>query len=165
MEASLVLGVYRRADDRFDGQGDDSLRDLKLHNLRKDALHEVLDSDPDIRVTNWGKTNDAGPHEFVEIAISAAAGAALQYAIVPGVKWLGRKLAEKAVDTALGELAQAVLSKLRRKQEEKELLDINIKLPDGTWISVDPPDRYATMTIHFADGSIESLEYRKPDVS
>jgi len=84
-----------------------------------------------------------------------------EYAIVPGVKWLGLKLAEKAVDTALGELAEAIVAKLRPKQEAKELLDFIITLPDGTQIAVDSPDRYATITINFADGALQSLEYLK----
>ena len=70
-----------------------------------------------IRVTNWGDTDDSRPHEFVEIALSGAATTVFQYAIVPGVKWLGLKLAEKAVDTALGEFTKAIVAKLRPKQE------------------------------------------------
>lgn len=161
MDHSLTLRVYRRIDNRFEGLSDDSPRALELHNRRKDALHAVLDRDPVIRVSAWGKTDHSSPHEFVEIALAAAASAVFKYAIVPGIKWLGSKLAEKAVDTALGELAKAIVAKLRPKQEAKELLDFILKLPDGTQIAVDPPDRYATITINFADGSVQSLEYSK----
>jgi hypothetical protein len=159
MDTVIKLGVYRRLDNRFEGLSDDSPRALELHNLRKDALHAVFDPDPRIRVREWGDTDDTRPHEFVEIALGAAATAAFKYAIVPGVKWLGLKLAEKTVDTALSELAKAIVAKLRPKQEAKELLDFTLTLPDGTQISVDPPDRYATITINFADGVIQSLEY------
>jgi hypothetical protein len=55
----------------------------------------------------------------VEIAV-AAASATLKYAIVPGITWLAQKIAEKAVDTTLGELAKAIVSKFRPKQEEKK---------------------------------------------
>ncbi len=161
MNTTLKLGVYRRLDHRFEGLSDDSPRALELHIRRKDALHEVFDSDPVIRVTDWGETDDTNSHEFVEVALGAAATAVLQYAIVPGVKWLGSKLAEKAIDTALSELAKVIVAKLRPKQEAKELLDFIIKLPDGTEIAVDPPDRFATITINFADGSVQSLEYSK----
>ncbi|MDA1316107.1 MAG: hypothetical protein O2968_22525, partial [Acidobacteria bacterium] len=129
----------------------------------KDALHGALDGDPIIRVTDWGDTDDSRPHEYVEVLLGAAATAVFQYVIVPGVKWLGLKLAEKAVDTALSELAKAVVAKLRPKQEGKQLLDFIIKLPNGTQIAVDPPDRYATITINFADGALQSLEYLKGD--
>ena len=161
MDTGLALVVYRRLDNRFEGLSDNSPRALELHNRRKDALHAVLDGDPIIRVTDWGLTDDSRPHEFAEIALGAAATAVFQYAIVPGVKWLGLKLAEKAVDTALGELAKAIVAGLRPKQEAKQILDFIITLPDGTKIAVDPPDRYATININFADGSVQSLEYLK----
>ena len=161
MDISISLGVYRRLDNRFEGLSDDSPRALELHHRRKDALHAAFDADRNIRVTDWGNTNDARSHEYVELALGAAATAVFEYAIVPGVKWLGIKLAEKAVDTAVGELAKAIVAKLRPEQEAKKLLDFIIKLPDGTQIAVDPPDRYATITITFADGALQSLEYLK----
>lgn len=159
MDTTLTLGVYRRLDNRFEGLSDDSPRALELHNRRKEALHAVLDGEPNIKVVDWGDTDDSRPHEFVEIALGAAATATFQYAIVPGIKWLGTKLAEKAMDTALSELAKFVVAKLRPRQESKELLDFIIRLPDGTQISVDPPDRFASITINFSDGSVQSLEY------
>ena len=163
MDSSITLEVYRRLDNRFEGLRDDSPRALELHNRRRDTLHAVLDGDHIIRVTDWGDTDDSGPHELVELALGAGATAVFQYAIVPGVKWLGLKLAEKAVDTALGEFTKAIVAKLRPKQEAKQLLNFIMKLPDGTEIAVDPPDRYATITINFADGALQSLNYLKPD--
>ena len=160
MDTTLTLGVFRRLDDRFEGLSDDTSRALELHNRRREALHDAFEGDPVIRVTNWGETDDSRPHEFVELALSATATAVFHYAIVPGVKWLGLKLAEKGVDTALGELAKTVVAKLRPKQEAKELLDLVIKLPDGTTVAVDPPDRNATITITFKDKSVQSLQYK-----
>ncbi len=161
MNNSITLGVDRRLDNRFEGLTDDSPRALELHNRRKDALHAAFDADPVIQVTGWGDTDDLHPHEYVEVLLGAATTAVFKYAIVPGVRWLGLKLAEKAVDTALGELAKAIVAKLRPKQEAKQLLDFIIKLPDGTLIAVDPPDGAATITINFADGAVKSLEYLK----
>ncbi len=160
MDTRLTIGVFRRLDNRFEGLSDDSPRALELHNLRKDALHLVFDDDPSIRVLDWNHTDDSSSHELVELTLGAAAATAFQYAIVPGLTWLGTKLAEKAVDTALSEMAKSVVAKLRPKQESRQLLDFTISLPDGTLIAVDPPDRNATITIHFADGLLESLEYR-----
>jgi hypothetical protein len=144
----------------LEGLSDDSPRALELHNLRKDALHAVLDGDRSIQVTDWGETDDSDAHEYVEVTV-AAVTAIFQYALVPGVKWLGKKLAEKAIDTALGELAKAIVAKLRPAQEAKKLLDFSIRLPDGTQIAVHPPDGSATITINFADGTFQSLEYLK----
>jgi hypothetical protein len=161
MDKSIILGVYRRLDNRAEGLGDDSPRALELHNLRKDALHEVFDSDPAIRVADWGDTDDIRPHEFVEIVLGATVTSVFRYAIIPGVKWLGKKLAEKAIDATLSEAVKTIFSRLRPKQESKQLLNFVLKLPDGTQIAVDPPDRNATLTIHFADGSIQSAEFSK----
>ena len=162
MDVRLTLAVFRRLDNRFEGLSDDSPRALELHNRRKEALHDAFDGDLVIRVTNWGKTDDARPHEEVDVdLVVQAAAAVFHYAIVPGVKWLGLKLAEKGIDTALGEIAKAIVAKLRPKQEAKELLDFVLTLPDGTKIAVDPPDRSATITINFKDGSVQSLEYKK----
>ena len=162
MGITLTLGVYRRLDNRLEGLSDDSPLAWELHNRRKNALHAVFDGDPVIKVSDWGDTDDSRrTHEFVEIGLGAAATAIFQYALVPGLKWLSRKLVEKAVDTALGEFAKVIVAKLRPKQEAKELLDFSITLPDGTQIAVDPPDRNATITINFADGSVQSMEYSK----
>jgi hypothetical protein len=162
MTDNITLGVFRRLDNRFEGLSDDSPRALELHNRRRDALHAVLDGSPGLRVTNWGDTDDSRPHEYVEIVLSLAAHAVFEYAIVPGLKWLSHKLAEKAVDTAAGELAKMVIAKLRPKQETKQVLNFSITLPDGTVIDVDPPDRYATIGITFPDGSRQSIEYLRP---
>jgi hypothetical protein len=162
MHGSLKLGVYRRLDNRVEGTSDDSDHALELHNRRKAALHEAFDNDPAIQVADWGDTDDSSPHEFVELVLGAAGTAALNYAIVPGIKWLGLKLADKAVDRAIAELTKAIVARLRPRQENKQLLDFTITLPDGTQIAVDPPDRDGTVTIRFADGAVESLEYSKP---
>jgi hypothetical protein len=82
-----------------------------------------------------------------------------------GLKFLGQKLAEKAVDEAASELVKAVVSWLRPKQESKEILNLVITLPDKTVISVDPPDRRATIHIQFADGKVESVTYAKSSLA
>jgi hypothetical protein len=120
---------------------------------------------PVIQVEDWGNANHSSPHEFVELVLGAAGTAALNYAIVPGSQWLGLKLADKAVDRALAELTKALVARLhpKHKQEKKQLLDFTHGLPDGTQIAVDPPDRDRTVTIRFAVGAVESLEYSKPE--
>ncbi len=155
----IQLGVFRRLDNRFEGLPDDSARALELHNRRRGALHEVFDSKKSVEVVDWGQTDDTRPHEFVEIVLGAVAVRVVQYAVVPGLKFLGEKLAEMAVDEAASELVKAVVSWLRGPQEAKEVLDLVITLPDKTVIRVDPPDRYATIQVRFADGKVESITY------
>ena len=161
MGATITLGIFRRLDNRIEGHDDTSHLALVLHNRRRDALHAVLDGDRNLRVLDWGKTDDTTPHEFVEIALSATATAVFTYAIIPGVKWIGVKLAEKAVDTAVGEVVKALFAKLRPMQDAKQMLDFVVSLPDGTRITVDAPDRSGTVTINFTDGTLQSLQYTK----
>ncbi len=159
MTSQITLGVYRRLDNRFEGLSDDSPRALELHNRRRAALHDVLDNEKSIEVFTWGDTDDSRSHEFVEITLGAVVSAVFTYAIVPGLKYVAEKLAEKAVDQATSEVAKWLISKLRPKQASKEILDFQIRLPDGTHITVDPPDRYAEIRIAFADGTVSSVTY------
>ncbi len=155
----ISLEVYRRLDNRFEGLPDHSPRGFELHIRRKKALHDVLDAKQDIQVLDWGLTDDAESHELVELGLASAVGAAFQYAVVPGLKFLGQKLAEKLVDNTTSEMAKAIVAWLRPKQESKEILDFTIMLPDKTTIHVDPPDRDATIRINFSNGKFESVTY------
>src|SRR6266851_462638 len=96
----IEVGVFRRLDNRFEGLSDESPRGLELHNRRMEALHEVFDAEKSVEVLDWGQTNDTQSHEFVELLIGTVAAQTFQYAVVPGLKFLGQKLAEKAVDEA-----------------------------------------------------------------
>ena len=158
---TVTLGVFRRLDNRFEGLPDDSPRGLELHDRRKEALHEVFDREKSVKVLDWGDTDDARSHEYVELLIAVAASPTFQYVVVPGLKFLAQKLAEKVVDETTGELVKAVFAWLRPPQEKKKILDFSMTLPDGTVVSVDPPDRDATIRIQFKDGKLESIDYRK----
>lgn len=155
----IQIGVFRRLDNRFENLPDDSPRGLELHNRRKEALHEVFDAETNILVLDWGQTDDTQSHEYVELLIAAVATPTFQYLIVPGLKFIGQKLAEKAVDEATSELVKGVVAWFRPKQEEKKILDFSIRLSDKTIINVEPPDRNATITIQFANGKVESINY------
>ena len=55
--SQIKVGVFRRRDDPFEGLPNDSPRKVELHNRRKEALHEVFDTEKSIVVLNWGKTD------------------------------------------------------------------------------------------------------------
>lgn len=148
--------MYRRLDELNAGFQRDSPEALERHNRRKKALHEVFDHKKGMKVLDWGATDDTQSHEFVEIIIGVAIAKGFEYVVVPGLKFLAQKLAEKAVDKATSEAVKAIVSWLRPKQKEKKILDIIITLPDGTQIAVDQPDRSATINIRLANGQIES---------
>jgi hypothetical protein len=159
MSSQITLGVYRRLDNRFEGLGDDSPRALELHNQRREALHDVLDNEKSIEVLDWGNTDDSRPHEFVELILGLLGSTVVTYAVVPGLKYVGEKLAEKLVDQGTSEVAKWLISKLRPAQVSKKILDFEIRLPDGTQIHVDPPDRNADIRITFAGGTVSSIAY------
>src|SRR5438094_8412917 len=46
----VILQVPRRLDNRLEGLPDNSPRAIELHNLRKLAVHEILDGSPDWEV-------------------------------------------------------------------------------------------------------------------
>ena len=161
MAIKLKLGVYRRLDNRFENLPDDSPRGLELHYRRRDALHAALDEAPGLRVTNWGQTDDTRSHEYVELILQCFATAAVPAVVVPGLLWLGKKLAENAVDTVVGESVKHLYAVLFDKQKKDEILDYSVKLPDGTLIHVDPLDRQATIRVTFKDGKVESFKYSR----
>lgn len=166
MENQIMLGVYRRLDNRFEGLSDDSPRAVELHQRRQRALHALLDKVPGLVVVNWGDTDDTHPHEYVDILLAALASPAIAHAVVPGLKFVASKLAEKALDEGASEVvkrafewAKWIIPGLRKRQDDKELLDFDIRLPDGTSIRVDPPDGAASITISFANGAVSSINY------
>ena len=147
MQPEVSLLVYRRLDNRAEGLADDSPRALDLHNQRKQALHEVLDQQSGVTVLDWGQTDDTAPHERVQIIIAVARSRVFAYAIKPSIQFVAKKLAEKGVDEVSSQLVNWLISELRPKQDSKAILDFQIKLRDGTWINVRPPDMNATITI------------------
>jgi hypothetical protein len=174
MVSEINLWVYRRLDNRFEGLSDDSPRALELHNRRKLALQDVLCGEKSIEVLSWGDTDDKQSHESVELILIPLT-TVFTYAIVPGLKYVGEKLAEKAIDYGASEIAKWLISKLRPQQESKKILNFGITLPDGTNILVDPPNRdgmegmapigNADIRIIFKDGTVSSFTYTTPGTS
>jgi hypothetical protein len=154
MGVILELCVYRRLDNRMEGLPDDSPRALDLHEKRKRALHDVLDGELALDVVDWGVTDDARPHELVTVVVAVVGPL-----IVPGLKLLGEKLAEAAVDEVASSVVKWLIAKLRPKQRAKELNDFQVRLPDGTTISCDVPDRSGAITVRFVDGHVAEVAY------
>ncbi|WP_020529349.1 hypothetical protein [Flexithrix dorotheae] len=160
MENTFRIGVYRRFDTDLVPTGNDGEKELALHLKRKKALHEVLDNENNVKVSDWGTTDDTSPYEYVEILLGIAGSATFNYVIVPGIKFIAEKFAEKVIEESATEFVKWMVSKMRPKQKAKEVLDFRIDLPDGTSVSIDPPDRNATISITFKDGSVESVNYQ-----
>lgn len=159
MKKIIKLGVYRRLDNRLLGLSDESEMALQFHKKREFALLDVFNNDQPLIVSDWGETKDNRPHEFVEILLGISGSLVFNYAIVPGLKFVGELLIKNVLDETITESAKWIISKLRPKQENKEILDFIINLPDGTSISVHPPDTNASISIHFHGGNVETIKY------
>ncbi len=158
MSKQIQLGVFRRLDNRLEGLDDQSPRAVELHERRKRALHEVLDTDVAWSILSWGDTDDVRAHEWVELLL-AATGAKLAAVAVPALTFLGGILVKSAVDTVTSEAIKDLIAKLRKKQEGKQLLDFSLTLPGGQSIRCDPPDQGSMLTVTWENGKVKSVHY------
>lgn len=151
MDQAFRLIVLRRLDNRDEGLPDDSPRALELHLRRKEALHAIFVGAP-LEVVEWGKTDDTAPHEDVYLdVVWKIAAPLIASAVVPGVKWLGEKLAEKGFDIGFAAAVKWVVSKFREPQEEEKVQAVTIVIPKNHdfRITVYPPDKGGRIDIQF----------------
>ena len=95
----IQVGVFRIFGNELENPVDDNKVALELHNVRKQALHEVFDNQQTIEISDWGQTDDSQPHEFVSIAISIGAVALTDHVLIPAEKFIFEKIADNAIDT------------------------------------------------------------------
>ena len=146
--------MYRRLDNRFE-QPDNSEFAWELHRRRRGRSKTRSVSDSGFQVLAWdGTCDEKETHELVELAVVVGA-AAVKYVIVPGAVLLAEKLIDVGVEKSLSEMVKAIFSRLRPKQEAKEILDFHITLPDGTYIDVRAPEQESTISITTPGGQVE----------
>lgn len=133
----VLLSVYRRLDNRSEGLADDSPRALELHDRRKEALHEALTAEG-WDVQDWGTTDDARPHELVELVVAIATNPQLQTAVLSASGWVAIEVVKASIGTMAAEAVKALLARLLPKQREHKILDFTITLAGGTIIQVQP---------------------------
>jgi hypothetical protein len=136
----IQIGVFRIFGNELEQPVNDNEVALQLHNNRKQALHDVFDNQTDIEINDWGDTDDSQPHEFVSIAIGIGATALTNHVLIPAARYIFEKIADKAIDTVLEKSVSWILSKLKKKQEEKKIGRFEIRLPNGTVLFVDKPE-------------------------
>jgi hypothetical protein len=147
VETRADLFVYRLLDNRLRGEPDDSPFALELHQRRREALEDAFAQNDDIRVVDWGDTKDEESHELVEVVLAAGATAVFKHVVVPGAKLLGEKLIEVGVEKTASEFVKAIFSRLRPKQEAREVSDFSITLPDGAQVQVMAPHQGSAITV------------------
>lgn len=135
----IQIGVFRIFGDELENPVEDNKVALQLHNNRKQALHDVFDNQRDIEIADWGQTDDSHPHEFVSIAIGIGATALTNHVLIPAAKFILEKLADKAIDTVMEKSVSWILSKFKKKQEEKKIGSFEIRLPNGVVLFADKP--------------------------
>ncbi len=142
MENRIRVSVGRRFDNRDEGLPDDSPRAIELHRLRAAALHDIFDSAPAVTVLDWGNTDDREAHEFVEILVDFVQWATqppqLQAAGAAALT-IGKFLGAAAVGEAVKEGVKWLFKRLRKKQQDEEITNINIGVTPMINIQVDPP--------------------------
>jgi hypothetical protein len=126
------------------------------HNRRATSLHQVLDDDPEWRVTDWGDTDDQRrTHEDIFVDIVHWVGEARPALEVIG-SWAGLTIAgtvlANAVDSAAVNPLKRLIGKLARKQGKGELARFVVKLPNGARIFVDPWGHSKVHIATVADG-------------
>ena len=159
MTKSIVLGVYRIQNLKHESLPKASKELVKLHNIRKEALHDIFDNQDIAKVISWGDTNDETSHEYVEIILSIIGSAIIQPVLSVALKKLGEKLVENAIDETTSEFVKWVIAKLTKKYKEKKLSDFSIRLNDKTLIQINAPQGKAEIRINFENGKATSIRY------
>lgn len=135
----ISIGIFRVFGNELEKPVADIDVALQLHNNRKQALHDVFDYRQDVVVADWGQTDDSQPHEFVSIAIGIGATALVNHVLIPAAKYIFEKIADKAIDTVLEKSVSWILSKFKKKQEERKIGSFEIRLPNGVVLFADKP--------------------------
>src|SRR5687768_2953124 len=110
---NISIGIFRTFGNELEQPINDNAVALQLHNKRKNALHETFDRQNEVEVKSWGQTDDTTPHEYVEIIIGALLPALTSHVILPAVKYLFQKIADKAIDTTLEKTVSWIILKLK----------------------------------------------------
>lgn len=142
MNTELNVRVWRRQDNVAEGLSDDSPRALELHQMRSQALHEVLDNVDGLEVKDWGDTDDEKTHEVVEIILAVGNWVTqpehLQVMSAAAIA-IGKTLGSAAVTAGVKEGAQWLFDRLRKKQKDNQIETVLISPTPMINIQIDPP--------------------------
>jgi hypothetical protein len=152
MQEQFTLSVYRRLDNRLDGDwSDSSPLAWELHRRRAVALREVFDRDPSLEVLSWGDTKDkVRTHELVELIV-AVLGPAVATAATPILEWIGGILSSLLSDVAV-DAVKGLIARLRHKQNDNNIADFSVRVGDRDVLTVFPEDRGGEVRVQTADG-------------
>jgi hypothetical protein len=141
--------VYRRRE--LNEEIADPSRAVELHRIRAAALHDIFDAAPAVAVLDWGKTeDDSKAHEFVDLVIDF-----VQWALQPpqlqaagdAALAIGKFLTQAAAGEAVKEGVQWLIRRVRKKQTDGEIADVNISPTPMINIQVVPPQNGGRLSI------------------
>ncbi len=154
MPEQIKVSVYRRLDNRLQGDTDDSSAlAWELHRSRAQALEEAF-AEAHVQVLDWGK--DVGDtkrtHELVEIlAVVGSAASAVPTTAILG--WIGGVLATALSDTAVDSI-KGLVARLRKKQEDNKIADFTISAHGRPLLTVYPDHLGGQVTVTRSDGLV-----------
>jgi hypothetical protein len=139
----ISLYVLRPRQDLELGLPPDSPVAWDEHKQRAEALHELLDDNPEWSVLDWGDTDDSErTHESVTMLLHSAAQAAPVLEAVAGAVALkiGNVVMTAAVEAAIVDPIKRLIGRLSEKQNEGEISVFNVGLAGGSTIQVLPAE-------------------------
>jgi hypothetical protein len=131
----IQLFVYRRLDNRSEGQSDQSPQAFELHLMRKEALHDALGGVDGLEV-DWREADDTKSHELALLFVSAALNPHVHTVAIAGLTWAGAELAKAGIGEVAKQAVNAVISRLILKQKEGKILNFYLRLPGGLLLHV-----------------------------
>ena len=134
----LILRVWRRLDNRFEGLSDDSPRAFELHYRRNDALHEVLENEPlwNPCVLGLKEVDDSSrTHESVALVLQLQHSNTAMVRNIPDDPSLNRieytLIQSGWVDAATAEAVKVLIARLHLQQIEEKILNMDIEVPNA----------------------------------
>jgi len=135
----------------------------KFHFIRRDALHDALDTCECIRVLDWGRTDDKFNSEIVDLVIEVNGGAPSGAPVaVPALAYLGGKLAKNGASAECVEAVTALIARLAPKQAAGEIAAVHLHLLNNFVLILYPAGdvaQTATLRVIAPDDSMTDIAY------
>lgn len=110
----------------------------KWHKTRAQAVHEVLDENPDWKVSDWQKTDTEEAHEVIELILEFIGDPATAQTAADRLQYVGLQVLNASIGFGVVSAISRLLKRFRSKQESKEVTQFFIQV--NNYIQVDPPD-------------------------
>lgn len=137
----LKLLVYRKYGHELTPPvNEDVETGLKLHQIRGQALHEILDDQPGLEVIHWGDTHDTSPHEWVEVLIEFSETLLNDLVILPTVKYMIEEMTGVPIDENIKKAVSWFLTITKRKQDENKIAESQFTLPNKAVVKKEKPE-------------------------